>query len=88
MGTANARIDTYGHPEAWSRLKIDGWASAAARSYDDRVCRLASQGFDVLEINGQQRLKHRSLPLSQQPRVHADDRPIGDRRQTAAPSCP
>ncbi|MEU7876510.1 hypothetical protein [Dactylosporangium sp. NPDC049140] len=78
MGAANARVDSHGHPEAATVLEIDGRAPAAARADDDHFRRLASQGLDALEINGQQRLKHRSLPLSQRPRVHANDHPISD----------
>jgi hypothetical protein len=58
-------------------LEIDGRTSAAACPDDDHFRRLAPQVVDVLEINGQQRLKHSSLSLSQRPRVHADDRPTG-----------
>ncbi|MBO3750021.1 hypothetical protein J5X84_28400 [Streptosporangiaceae bacterium NEAU-GS5] len=91
MGVSNARIDSYSHPEAATVLEIDGWAPAAARTDDDHFRRLVAQGFDVLKINGQQRLKHRSLSLSQRPPVHANDRPIGDGDQhsvIAAKRCP
>lgn len=59
--------DSYGHPETASMLEVDGRAPAAARADDDHFPRLAPQGLDVLEINRQQRLKHRSLSLSQRP---------------------
>jgi hypothetical protein len=62
METSNARIDSYGHPEAETMLEIDGRAPAAARAADDHFRHLAPQGFDALEAKCQQRLKHRSLP--------------------------
>ena len=48
MRTSNARIDSYGHSEATTVLKIDGWASVTARAHDEHVRRLAPDGFDVL----------------------------------------
>jgi len=72
LGTSNIRIDSYGHPEAATMLEIDGRAPATARVDDDCFRRLASQYFDVGEIDGQQRVKHSSLSLRQRPCVHAE----------------